>query len=95
MASDPVVSPRAVSYHKTMVPPGRSCIDCHQGIAHAAADSTAPISHPGVVGQYQLYPGGKVYEVTDMLAEYGSSLAGVTITPDMLTNLIALPAHSL
>ena len=43
MAKDPRVSAKATSYHKTMTQPGRTCIDCHSGIAHAPANSVAPV----------------------------------------------------
>ena len=43
LAADPQASPKAVSYHKVMTQPDRSCLDCHQGIAHAPADSVNPV----------------------------------------------------
>ncbi len=43
MSKDPAVSPKATSYHRTMTRQDRTCIDCHQGIAHAPADSVAPL----------------------------------------------------
>lgn len=38
-----VVSSKAASYHKTMAQSDRSCVDCHQQIAHAAADNIAAV----------------------------------------------------
>lgn len=42
MTKNPAVSAKTNSYHKTMAQQGRTCIDCHSGIAHAVADSVAP-----------------------------------------------------
>lgn len=36
MATDPLVSETAKSYHKIMVSRDRTCIDCHRGVIHAA-----------------------------------------------------------
>ena len=43
MAANPAVSAKANSYHKVMVQTDRTCLDCHQGIAHAPADSVPPM----------------------------------------------------
>jgi nitrate/TMAO reductase-like tetraheme cytochrome c subunit len=43
MSRDPKVSAKATSYHKTMSQRGRTCIDCHSGIAHAPASGVAPV----------------------------------------------------
>jgi predicted CXXCH cytochrome family protein len=40
MASSTTVSDKAKSYHKVMARPGRTCLNCHQGIAHAPAEAT-------------------------------------------------------
>lgn len=45
MAQSERVSARAKSYHKVMTNPERTCVDCHDGIAHAPADSAPPM-HP-------------------------------------------------
>ncbi|RLQ21306.1 hypothetical protein DWB85_13455 [Seongchinamella sediminis] len=45
MAGSKRVSAKAKSYHKVMNNPERTCLDCHQGIAHAPADSAPPM-HP-------------------------------------------------
>ena len=42
MASNPKVSAKAISYHKTMTQADRSCLDCHQHIAHAPSGSVSP-----------------------------------------------------
>ncbi len=61
MVGDPTVSAKANSYHKTMTQLGRTCVDCHQGIAHANADSVPPVlSPPDTSRQVALfYPGQK------------------------------------
>lgn len=51
MAKDPKISAKATSYHKTMAQPGRTCIDCHSGIAHAPANSVAPVLPPGALSR--------------------------------------------
>lgn len=43
MAAQPSVSDKAKSYHKVMVRQDRSCLDCHQGIAHGPADAVPPM----------------------------------------------------
>ena len=39
MADSARVSAKAKSYHKVMARPGRTCLNCHQGIAHASSDA--------------------------------------------------------
>jgi hypothetical protein len=48
----------------------------------AAISGAAPLSHPGSVTSYQLYPGGKHYDVPNL----GSTLRNVTLAPDPETN---------
>ncbi|MDA8752690.1 NapC/NirT family cytochrome c [Halieaceae bacterium] len=43
MASSEKTSDKANSYHKVMVQQDRTCLDCHQGVAHAAPDSAPPL----------------------------------------------------
>ena len=45
MAGRKSVSDKAKSYHKVMARPGSTCLQCHEGIAHAPADSVPPM-HP-------------------------------------------------
>ncbi|WP_165954310.1 NapC/NirT family cytochrome c [Seongchinamella unica] len=59
MAASERVSAKAKSYHKVMTNPERTCLDCHEGIAHAAADSAPPM-HPQPVSAAEVtlfYPG--------------------------------------
>ena len=43
MSKSGKVSDKAKSYHKVMVQQDRTCLDCHQGVAHAAPDSVPPL----------------------------------------------------
>lgn len=59
MASRSSVSDKAKSYHKVMASPGSTCQQCHQGIAHAPADSVPPME-PQATGSGTItlfYPG--------------------------------------
>lgn len=51
-----------------------------------AVSSSAPLLHPGVVTTYQLYPGGKAYDVPNIQSTYGSSLANISLGPDPQSN---------
>src|SRR5262245_2968644 len=52
-----------------------------------ALDSTAtPLTHPGVVTSYQLYPGGKTYSPPLLQQIYGSALQDLTLGPDPIAN---------
>lgn len=42
MATDPTVTDKATSYHKVMVRKDRSCLDCHQGVAHGPPGEVEP-----------------------------------------------------
>jgi predicted CXXCH cytochrome family protein len=43
MAARDSVSDKAKSYHKVMATPGSTCLQCHEGVAHAPADSVPPM----------------------------------------------------
>ncbi len=51
MAGSAQVSDKAKSYHKVMVREDRSCLNCHQGIAHAPADSVPPMTPQAVASR--------------------------------------------
>ena len=59
LAAVAAVNPRAGNYHRVMAAPERSCIDCHQGISHAPANSAPPIHPQAVRGRTVtlFYPG--------------------------------------
>ena len=59
MAESDRVSAKAKSYHTAMDNRERTCIDCHEGIAHAAADSALPLQPRAVTGRpvTLFYPG--------------------------------------
>jgi hypothetical protein len=48
MDSLAVLNSKAGKYHRVMADPAHTCIDCHEGIAHAPEDSAPPI-HPSPV----------------------------------------------
>jgi hypothetical protein len=50
------------------------------------AASSAPLTHPGTVTSYRLYPGGKTYDVTNL----PWSLSEVDIGPDPLENPLGI-----
>ncbi len=43
MAAPGASSAKAQNYHKVMVQPDRTCLDCHEGISHAPADAAPPL----------------------------------------------------
>ncbi|HTN74225.1 MAG TPA: hypothetical protein VL096_03225, partial [Pirellulaceae bacterium] len=49
------------------------------------SSSSAPATFPSS-SSYRLFPGGKLYDAPIIQNQYGSTLAGVTITPDIKTN---------
>jgi hypothetical protein len=50
----------------------------------------APLSHPGTVSHYRLYPGGQEYEVPVIQSEYGNDLSNTSIAADPHTNPLAV-----
>lgn len=59
MAGQARVSDKAKSYHKVMARPARTCLDCHEGVAHAPADSVPPMTPAPVANRTVtlFYPG--------------------------------------
>jgi hypothetical protein len=53
---------------------------------NSTAATTEPLSHPGTVTTYKLYPGGKSYTVPVLQTQYGSTLQNVTLTSDPINN---------
>ncbi|HZN35080.1 MAG TPA: hypothetical protein VFB80_14725 [Pirellulaceae bacterium] len=50
-------------------------------------DSTAnPLTHPGAVTSYQLYPGGRSYAPPVLQLNYGSAVQDLTLAPDPVAN---------
>lgn len=59
LTGSPGVGTKARRYHKAMASPERTCVDCHEGIAHAPADS-APAMRPRPAARASVtlfYPG--------------------------------------
>jgi hypothetical protein len=50
------------------------------------ASTSAPLTHPGAIAGYQLYPGGKTYQPPVLQATYGVSLQDLSIGPDPVNN---------
>ena len=51
-----------------------------------AASGAAPISHPGDIASYRLYPGGEIYYPTQL----ETSITGANLVPDPKTNPLGL-----
>ncbi len=51
-----------------------------------SASTSAPMTHPGTVLTYRLYPGGKEYEIPRIQSVYGSTLSNIHLKPDPVTN---------
>lgn len=51
MNDDPTVTDKAKSYHRVMVQPDHSCLDCHQGVAHGDPEGIEPLLHEAVASR--------------------------------------------
>jgi hypothetical protein len=56
----------------------------------SAAGTSAPLSHPGTVNSYRLYPGGQEYMTPLLQFDYGNPINNVTIAPDLQTNPLGI-----
>jgi hypothetical protein len=54
------------------------------------AGTSAPLTHPGVVSSYRLYPGGKLYTTPVIQDTYGSTLSNVSLAANPQTNPLGL-----
>ncbi len=54
------------------------------------ASTANPLSHPGTVTTYKLYPGGKDYTVPVLQNSYGSTLQNVTLGADQVSNPLGI-----
>jgi hypothetical protein len=54
------------------------------------AATTAPLTHPGDVASYRLYPGGASYTPPVLQDAYGASMQSVTLGPNPQTNPLGL-----
>lgn len=50
------------------------------------ASTAAPLTRPGAVTTYQLYPGGATYAIPSVTATYGSTPSNITLSPDPVVN---------
>jgi hypothetical protein len=64
--------------------------DMGLAVTDTAAATTSPISHPGIVISYRLYPGGKLYTAPILQNVYGSTLQNVTLEPDPVANPLGI-----
>jgi hypothetical protein len=55
-------------------------------VTTASASTSAPVTRPGSVTSYRLYPGGASYAIPSLNTTYGSTLSNVTLTADPKTN---------
>jgi hypothetical protein len=55
-------------------------------LVDAPRGGSAPVSHPGALSSYRLYPGGKEYEIPVIQSLHGYELSGVTLAPDPIEN---------
>lgn len=55
-------------------------------ILDTTASTANPLSHPGAVATYRLFPGGKEYTIPSLQGLYGSTLQNVTLGPDPASN---------
>lgn len=55
-------------------------------IDNSLVATTAPLTHPGDVASYRLYPGGKTYTPPVLQDLYGGTLQNVTLAPDPQAN---------
>lgn len=52
----------------------------------STVSNSAPVTHPGAVTKYRLYPGGKEYPVPRLQSAYGSTLSNAALAPDPISN---------
>lgn len=59
-------------------------------IDNSLVSTTAPLTHPGDVASYRLYPGGTAYTPPVLQDLYGTSMENVSLAPDPQTNPLGL-----
>ncbi len=55
-------------------------------IATSTASTSAPLTRPGTVTTYQLYPGGTSYSIPSITTTYGSTPSNITLAADPVAN---------
>lgn len=55
-------------------------------VTSSSASTSAPLTRPGSVTSYTLYPGGASYAIPSITATYGTSPSNLTLTADPVTN---------
>lgn len=54
------------------------------------ASTAAPLTRPGIVTTYQLYPGGVAYAIPSLTSTYGSTPSNLALTADPVTNPLGI-----
>lgn len=54
------------------------------------ASTAAPLTRPGTVTTYQLYPGGTSYAIPSLTSTYGSNPSNLTLTADPVVNPLGI-----
>jgi hypothetical protein len=55
-------------------------------VNYSSASTATPFTRPGSVTTYQLYPGGKTYDIPSLNATYGSYPSNIQLTADPVAN---------
>jgi hypothetical protein len=58
--------------------------------ANSNASTSAPLTRPGTVTTYQLYPGGVSYAIPSLTSTYGSTPSNITLTADPVANPLGI-----
>ncbi len=58
--------------------------------ASSSASTAAPLTRPGSVTTYQLYPGGMSYAIPSITSTYGSNPSNITLTADPVANPLGI-----
>jgi hypothetical protein len=53
---------------------------------HTSSSTAAPVTNPGSISNYKLYPGGPTYVIPNLSTIYGGEVKDVTLKPDPQTN---------
>jgi len=60
------------------------------GLAVSNASTAAPLTRPGTVTTYQLYPGGASYVIPSITSTYGATPSNLTLAADPVTNPLGI-----
>lgn len=57
---------------------------------HLSFATDPPVTHPGSITSYKLYPGGPTYAIPNLSSVYGGEVKDVTLKPDPQTNPLGI-----